>query len=397
MVSPQSFLSGILILSLWSCGPATRHDPVLAEAFVGPASVNVHKEISPKTPIVAALHFGEKVEIIGTKRKFVKVRTRGGAEGWLEEHSLLGQNEMDLITAQSNAARKYPSQGVAMASDAMNVHAQPNRYSPSYLQLREGERFDVLEHRLVAVPPGTVRKNLIPAPKTAKRTKKPNKAKIPPPPAPDPPPLPLDWIDLSKAGEDAVPPKVEEPPPTTPEEDWSLIRTASGQSGWVLTRRLYMAIPDEVAQYAEGKRITSYFSLGKVHDQDRVKDIWLWTTSEAGNRPYDFDAYRVFIWSLRHHRYETALIQRRIRGHFPTEVNASTGTFGLCIEKEDGHRYRREYKLVQAQVKFANEVSCDAGATGGKDQAPNGHKPDEQNPSEGAIEKLKGKLKSIMK
>ena len=85
-----------------------------------------------------------------------------------------------------------------------------------------------------------------------------------------------------------------------------MVRTQSGQSGWVLSRRLYMAIPDEVAQYAEGHRITSYFSLGKVQDEDRVKDVWLWTTINGANRPYDFDGFRVFIWSLRRHRYETA-------------------------------------------------------------------------------------------
>ena len=37
---------------------------------------------------------------------------------------------------------------------------------------------------------------------------------------------------------------------------------------------------DEVAQYSEGHRITSYFSLGKIKDGDQQKDIWLWTTAE---------------------------------------------------------------------------------------------------------------------
>ena len=397
MVSPRFAFLVLLTLALVSCGPPTRHDPVLGTAFVGPATVNIHKEITPKSPTVATLRFGEKVDIIGTKRKFVKVRTRAGAEGWLDEHALLGQSDMDQITAQSNAARKSPSQGVATTFDTMNVHAQPNRFSPSYLQLKEGEKFDVLEHRLVKVPPGSVRKNLIPTTKTTKKAKKPNKAKVPPPPPPNPPPLPLDWMDLSKQGEDALTPKEEDPPPTTPEEDWSLVRTASGQSGWVLTRRLYMAIPDEVAQYAEGKRITSYFSLGKVHDQDRVKDVWLWTTSETGNRPYDFDAYRVFIWSLRHHRYETGLIQRRVRGYFPTQVDAATGTFGICIAKEDGHRYRREYRLVEAQVKFAKETPCDTASAEAKNPAAKDQPQQQQNPAEGTIDKLKGKLKSIIK
>jgi uncharacterized protein YgiM (DUF1202 family) len=395
MASPRFPIFCLLSLVLFSCGPPTHHDPVLGEAFVGSANVNLRKEIAPKSPTVATIHFGDRVEIVGTKRRFVKVRIRSGAEGWLDDYMLLSQSDIDQIKAQSTAARDYPSQGVATTIyETMNVRSQPNRYSPSYIQIKEGEKFDVLEHRLVAVSPSAVRKSLVASPKVVKRPKKENKSKVPPPPAPLPPPLPLDWRELSKEGEDAVSAKADEPPPVTPEEDWSLIRTASGQSGWVLTRRLYMAIPDEVAQYAEGRRITSYFVLGKVHDGDRVKNVWLWTTISAPNQPFDYDGFRVFIWSLRHHRYETALIQRHLEGYFPTVVDPSAGTFGVCVEKDDGHRYRREYRLVENQVKFAGEKLCDQG----RDAKSPGVSPAQtQNPSEGTLDKLKGKWKSIMK
>ncbi len=82
-------------------------------------------------------------------------------------------------------------------------------------------------------------------------------------------------------------------------DDWSLIRNAAGQSGWVLTRRLFMAIPDEVAQYAERRRIVSYFKLGETRDGKTVKPTWLWTTIDRGLEPYDFDGIRVFVWSTR--------------------------------------------------------------------------------------------------
>ena len=42
-------------------------------------------------------------------------------------------------------------------------------------------------------------------------------------------------------------------------EDCNLVRSKEGRTGWVLTRALRMAIPYEVAQYAEGHRITAYF------------------------------------------------------------------------------------------------------------------------------------------
>jgi hypothetical protein len=153
-----------------------------------------------------------------------------------------------------------------------------------------------------------------------------------------------------------------------------------------------MAIPDEVAQYAEGHRITSYFPLGKIQDQDKVKTIWLWTTSEPGV-PWDFEGFRVFIWSLRRHRYETALIQRRLEGYFPTLVDSNTGTFSICLKKSDGLRYRREYRLVENTVKFVEEKACDL-AHGPASVPPPTAAP---TPREGTFDKLKGKLKSIIK
>src|SRR5258707_2719362 len=152
-----------------------------------------------------------------------------------------------------------------------------------------------------------------PKPATLKRPAK--VPKIPPPDAPPAPRPPEDWLALSKTN---LPPEAEkEIKEAEPMDDWSLVRTAGGQSGWVLTRLLFMAIPDEVAQYAEGRRITSYFPLGETRDGESVKQSWLWTTVERGLEPNDFDSFRVFIWSLRRHRYETAHIERNLKGFFP--------------------------------------------------------------------------------
>jgi hypothetical protein len=157
-------------------------------------------------------------------------------------------------------------------------------------------------------------------------------------------------------------------------EDWSLIRDASGHSGWVLTRRLVMAIPDEVAQYAEGRRICSYFPLGETRDGDKTKQSWLWTTTERGLEPYDFDSFRVFIWSLRRHRYETAHIERNLKGFSPVLIHPVTPPqgrngkgsggkvpgFSIMVEKKDGLRYRRNYAFFENLVRFSGEERVDA-------------------------------------
>jgi hypothetical protein len=142
----------------------------------------------------------------------------------------------------------------------------------------------------------------------------------------------------------------------------------------VLTRRLFMSIPDEVAQYAEGHRITSYFSLGEVEDGDQKKHNWLWTTTAGGLESYDFDSFRVFVWSLRRHRYETAYIERNLRGYLPVEVRPVTLAssararpgaapptfpgFSVCVEKNDGKRYWRRYAFIVNVVRSAGESPC---------------------------------------
>ena len=147
-------------------------------------------------------------------------------------------------------------------------------------------------------------------------------------------------------------------------DDWSLVRTRDGKVGWVLTRALSMAIPDEVAQYAEGHRITSYFPLNQVHDGDQVKNDWLWTTINKGDQPYEFDSFRVFVWSLRHHRYETAYIERNIVGHYPVEVNSAAAepSFSVVVEGDDGHLYRKTYAFDSYRIHMVSRELYDPSA-----------------------------------
>src|SRR5262249_34884263 len=151
------------------------------------------------------------------------------------------------------------------------------------------------------------------------------------------PKLPEDWKRLSTLGLEPGDAPQEPPAPPVPMEDWSLIRNAAGQGGWVLTRRLVMAIPDEVAQYAEGRRIVSYFQLGETHDGEKVKQTWLWTTVEKGQQRWDFDSIRVFIWSLRRHRYETAHIERNLKGFSPVLLHRVAAPKGRG-DKESGEK-----------------------------------------------------------
>jgi hypothetical protein len=372
-----------LALLLASCRTGPPRLPAIAEAYVGPAELKIRSDIPLDSPTVAVVRHGERLQILRQRRQlFLQVRTPSGAEGWTDSRQLLGSEEMSALQDLAEQARKMPSQGVATVYEELRVHTAPSRVSPSFLIIKEKERVDVLTH-VVTQRTTSARKTLVPpAPKKKAAPKKPAKApKYPPPPLPKPPGPPANWLGLSKtnpAAESEEPEEVAEAPEVkpVPVDDWSLIRTRSGQSGWALTGRLIMAIPDEVAQYAEGHRIVSYFSLGEVQDGDLKKHNWLWTTLAGRSQSYDFDSFRVFIWSLRRHRYETAYIERNLKGYQPVllkEVPFSSGApssnqaaqagypgFSFCLEKADGQRYRREYAFLTNVVRFAGERPCEA-------------------------------------
>jgi hypothetical protein len=361
-IGSQHCRFGLLLsaLLLASCQTEPARAPAIGEAYAGPATLALRKDINPRSPEVVTVKHGDRLEIIQRRRRFLKVRNTAGREGWTEEHFLLSPQEIARLKSFSESVKSMPSQGAATTYDAVGVHSEPSRMSPSFLTVKEGDKFDVIA-REVAPRRAQQRPPLIKPkakPVTAKKAASKRKTTaLPPPPAPPPPKPPEDWVELSGSQTVAEPAKPAVPAEPEPVDDWTLIRTASGESGWILSRRVSMSIPDEVAQYAEGRRITSYFRLGEVRDKDVVKPTWLWTTVEQNLQPHDFDSFRIFVWSLRHHRYETSFIQRRVRGYFP--VLAKDGGFSVCLEKDDGTRYRRGYAFAGYQVKATGDTACD--------------------------------------
>ena len=369
-------MAAALAVLLFACRGTPHASPSLGEAFVGPSTLNLRSDIPTQSSTVAVVRHGDRLEILQHRRSFLKVRAPNGAEGWTDERQLLAASDMAALKDLAARAARIRSQGRAIADAELRVHIQPSAKSPSFLSVQANEKVDVLTHitrprtdlaRAPLVPPPP-KKQTIAAKKHSRK-----ELAIPPPPAPKPPAPPDNWLDLSKPDL----PERSSPAGANPEapvisDDWSLVRAADGQSGWVLTRRLRMAIPDEVAQWAEGHRIVSYFSLGTVQDGDEKKDIWLWTTVQ-GQPPYDFDSFRVFVWSLRRHRYETQYIERNLKGYGPVliepvELAAGKGKtlegqhpgFSLCVEKKDGIRYRRAYALVNTSIRFAADRACEA-------------------------------------
>ncbi len=307
----------------------------------------------------------------------------------MDSTQLLTPEQMQEVMKAAEHARALPSQGIATVYEALNVHIDPSRQSPAFARIPDGGSVEVLGHRIEPKLTGPQKVPVFTLPQSpediARKQRKDRKAKssfhLPRAAVPKPP---EDWQQLLTDESDHNPvissqvPKSrqvdkqaakKEPVPT---EDWTLVRTKDKQCGWVLSRNLIMSIPDDVAQYAEGKRITSYFDLGVVADEEKgPHHNWLWTTSSEQEQT-DFDAWRIFLWNRRRHRYETSYRQRDVEGYFPVHVDATdhaspVRTFALVFKEDNGKLIQKHYEFDGTRVRLTGQEAYQpAAASGGE-------------------------------
>jgi len=293
---------------------------------------------------------GERLEVVEHGRRFVKVKTAKGAEGWLEEHMVIDQATYDKFKALHDANLHDQAVATATISDDLYVHLEPGRDTTRFLLLPEKDKLELLE-RASVVKPDTQNAWMHPAKKTAKSAKEgavviENKPES---------------IAEIRQGEAKAEVRAESPaeartgkhhkhesgerlwlsqfvdPNAPPMEDWWLVRDDAGRVGWVLAHRLDLDVPDEVVQYSEGQRIVGAYLLNKVSDPESkfpggmAPDYLAVLSPYKDGLPYDFDQVRVYAWNVKKHRYEGAYRKRDIAGYLPVtleqKVQETTGPF----------------------------------------------------------------------
>ena len=251
---------------------------------------------------------GEAVQVLGRDRRFARVRTSGGAEGWLEQRYLVSQETYDAFQKLAEQTHNDPVQATAIAHNQSNIHLEPGRDAEHLYQIDQGAKVSLL--------------------KRASSEK----------------PLPGGQARAVKEG--ATPP----PPPM---EDWWLIRDDQGHVGWVLGRMLDVDVPIEIAQYSEGQRLVASFVLDHVRDDDKqVAQYLVLFTENKDGMTFDYNQVRVFTWNVRKHRYETAYRERNLNGVLPVTVShenfdkeGDLPVFVVRVKDEAGNVTERKYKL----------------------------------------------------
>jgi hypothetical protein len=77
-------LAALCACILLGCSSGPEREREIGEAFVGPSTLKLRKDMDLRSAVAGSVSHGERLSIIRRRRRFVKVRTAKGAEGWTD-------------------------------------------------------------------------------------------------------------------------------------------------------------------------------------------------------------------------------------------------------------------------------------------------------------------------
>ena len=304
-------LAALLVLP--ACGRG-RHR-ILEVAYVSAPQAALRDQVAAVFNRIGNVKNGERVEVLDREKRFARVRTSTGIEGWIEQRFLVDQKTFDALQKLTQDNLTDPVQAPGVLRNETNLHVSPGRDTEHLYQLASGAKVAILKRATAEKQPGS-------AP-SAKPAGRPN----------------------AKASAGPV------------LEDWWLVRDDQSRVGWVLARMVDVDVPLDIAQYAEGQRFVAFFALNQVPDnekgvQKQVSQYLAVLTDPHDGLPYDFDQVRVFTWNTRKHRYETAYREHGLNGVLPVSITKEDfdkegilPVFILRVKDDAGNVSERKYKL----------------------------------------------------
>jgi hypothetical protein len=343
--APTLVLSVLIFVSILFTAACRRGIGGSGEyVYVSVPQANLRDRVAAVYNRVGTVKSGDRVQVLEHQRRFLRVRTDGKEEGWLEERFTISDATFKQFQKLDEDGKALPLQGKAVVRAKLNMHLEPSRDGDTLYQLAEGEKVDIIKRATAERP----EKQAVAVPKT-------------------------------KGSGPQDPPKLY--------DDWWLVRSQSGHYGWVLAR-FDLDIPLDIAQYAEGQRVQAAFVLNEVQEDDQKFPQYLVLMSEPRDgQPYDFDQLRVFTRNPRKHRYETAYRERNLVGFFPIKIATENfdkegvlPTFTLRLQTDAGQIVDRKYKLntpiVRRVVQAGDEsIKLASSKKGADSREPKSRKP----------------------
>jgi hypothetical protein len=309
-----------------------KHDTV----YVSARNMYLHDRVAAVSNRVAEVTNGQPLEVVDRGRRFLKVKTQKNEIGWIEEHAVIDSDLYNQFQKLADEHKNDPVVANAVLRDDMYLHLTAGRNTEHFLLLPGNAKVQMLVRATVlkagpGAPPAR-RRPVTPSAEAGKAPAAKGTNSAPGPQAAAPP-APNPATEPKAAGTTPpVPGQSAAPPPVL--EDWWLVRDGSGHAGWLLSSRMDVDVPDSVAQYAEGQHIVGAYVLTKIHDAEAnspdqmVPEYVMLLSPPKAGLPFDFDQVRVFTWSVKRHRYETAFRIRPVQGYLPVTISTASERTG---------------------------------------------------------------------
>ena len=295
---------------------AGRHR-VLEVAYVSAPQAALRDQVAAIYNRVGNVKNGERVEVLDREKRFARVRTGTGIEGWIEQRFLVDQKTFDALQKLTADNLNDPVQAPGVLRNDTNLHVTPGRDTEHLYQLASGAKVAILKRET--------------AEKQTARRRYGQKA--------------------AKSGTKA---------PAGPAlEDWWLVRDTQGRVGMgagAHGRRRRSPGNRAIRRGSALCRLlcarTKCRTMTREYRSRFPQYLCLLTEPHDGE-PYDFDQVRVFTWNARRHRYETAYREHGLNGvsaRHQLRKRISTKkeplpVFILRVKDDAGNVSERKYKL----------------------------------------------------
>ena len=340
-------LLSLVTLAAWMLRP--KHE-TLGEAFVSEKVAPLLSGIAQVREQVGLLHYGERVDVVGKRNDYVKVRTNAGTVGWVESRQLmepaLWQRSIKLL----DQTRGMPVQARGRTKVSTNLRVQPGRTEPRLYKFGRNVPVEIVGREVA------------------------------------------DWVQAADEKDAANEPQ------ETKKEDWFLVRgvatrppgeasaraaestntTQPGDqtapiAGWVVARFVELDLPEHLREGAASANIRplAWFELNRVSDPSGDKPQYLLAAARGPEgQVCDFTALRVYTWYVKRSRYETAFIENKLCGQLPVRVGKGPkGEPEFRFRVMDGNKEELVYRLNQTVVRRIRDASAASGKHGSAKQA----------------------------
>ena len=331
-------LWSVLLFLVGASGCNRFHHQLQETVYVSARQMYLHDRVAAVSNRVAEVVNGQPLDVLEHGRRFLKVRTQKNEIGWIEDRAVIDSKTYDAFVQLATQHQHDPVAATATLRDDLYLHILPGRETEHFYLLAGNSKVQLLARASV---PKTAAPAFSPSkPSGTKTGSSPASSATTPSTAPA-----AKSSSATPAGKSQNTPAPAAPPvvmPSVPQlpvvmEDWWLVRDRDGHAGWMLAGRMDVDIPDEVGQYSEGQRMVGAYVLTKVNDPDstapgqQVPEYVTVLSPPTSGLPFDFDQVRVFTWSVKKHRYETAFRLHPIQGFLPVRIASQPGPNGSSL------------------------------------------------------------------